>query len=67
MDELQIIVSLQSLEIFQENNIKQLDYGHPKGKVKKNTRYGFLKNKSRQARLIPFFAVIADLQREDKY
>lgn len=33
MDELQIIVSLQSLEIFQENNIKQLDYGHPKGEV----------------------------------
>lgn len=33
MDKLQIIVSLQSLEIFQENNIKQLDYGHPKGKV----------------------------------
>lgn len=33
MDELQIIVSLHSLEIFQENNIKKLDNGHPKGKV----------------------------------
>lgn len=66
IDQLQIIVCFQSPEIFSKT-ILDKEIIVTQKRSNKNARDGSLKNKSYQARLIPFFAITAGLLNGKKH